>query len=160
MAVTILTDFGASERTAAIMEEAANKSINMAPALEEISVEMMLAEEALFRSQGRRGGGSWKRLKESTVKRKGNNKILMGTPDEALFKSLTERDAPYQILNITPTSIEFGTDRPWAASHQSGAPTANIPARPFLRFAPYDYAKWEKILLKYLMKPFETHASK
>jgi phage gpG-like protein len=112
---------------------------------------MLAAEEALFASQGRRGGGSWQHLKPDTVRRKGSSIILVQTG--ALRDSLTKPGAQFQILRIGNTELEFGTSRPDAAVHQTGTRDGRIPARPFMRFTPFDINRWITIINEHLLRP-------
>lgn len=134
------------------LEQGALKANTMRGPLIEISVDMMKTEEAVFASQGRRGGGSWKPLKPETIKRKGNSLILIESGE--LRASLTHPGAKYQILRIGNNEIEFGTARPGAGAHQRGSKSQGLPARPFLRFTGYDESRWIRILTSHLMEPF------
>jgi hypothetical protein len=154
--------FGDAERVSANLRLTADKatSIALRGAMYEIAGEMMLAEGVMFRSQGRRFGGSWRHLKEDTIRKKGNARILFTTgskpkydyiDNNALYRSLTYPNAPYQILNIRGYDLEFGTNRPYSWVHQYGsAADRNIPARPFLRFGKGDVDKWNVILRRHL----------
>lgn len=141
-----------AERVAAKLNLGADRALNNEEPMWNIVEDLFKVEAAIFSSQGRRGGGSWKRLSPDYAKRKGNTKILKGTTDETLFRSLTEQDAPFQILHVDNTGIEFGTDRPFAAVHQEGSRTN--PRRPFIRFTQFDINRWNQILATHLMVPF------
>ncbi len=130
------------------------RAVDIQPILEIISLEMMDITNTNFTSEGRRGGGSWKRLAPSTIDKKGSSQILVDTGD--LVESLTEPDHSMQILNIGLESIEYGTERPWAFVHQHGRRDQSIPARPFLRFLPTDAAKWRDQIGDYILRPFRT----
>lgn len=129
--------------------------------MNEISIDMMQSTASLWRSQGRRGGGSWKRLKKGTQRKKGMTKILYteGAKDgytkygnDTLFRSLTEPGARYQIREISGGAIEFGTDRPWAGVLEFGSEKKGIPPRPFIKFARYDFSRWREMIIDHLMK--------
>lgn len=161
----VILDFGTAQREALRLAGGGRAAFNMFPAMEKISMEMLAAEEQLFISQGRRGGGSWARLKPDTVRKKGSSKILYteGAHDKykpeppsgenILFKSMTKVGARFQYLKVFKNSIHFGTNRPFAAVHQYGSPARKIPARPFLRFTPGDVDRWNAILSRHVMKP-------
>jgi hypothetical protein len=129
------------------------------PAMYEIAGEMMLAEGVMFRSQGRRFGGSWKHLKPDTVRQKGNTRILFSKGSNptygslgnqnTLYRSLTYPNAPYQILHVLGYDMEFGTERPYAHVHQHGGGNY-VPARPFLRFGIGDRRKWNRIIRRHI----------
>lgn len=151
--VLIITDHGSSQRVAEMFALAGQAAISMEAPIAEITADLFRIEEAQFSSQGRRGGGSWKQLADSTVRRKGSSKILRDTDE--LYHSLTELDAPGQILEVSGSGIVFGTDRPWAAVHQHGSANAHIPARPFLRILPGDVNRWTQIILRHLERAFK-----
>lgn len=154
MEFIILDVNSSTERVAAKLNLGADAALdNEAPMLK-IVEDLFKVEAAIFASQGRRGGGSWAKLKEDTIRRKGSTEILKGTHDELLFKSLTEPEAEFQILHVDRTGIEFGTDRPFAAVHQTGSSKRNIPRRPFMRFTQFDMNRWNAILGAHLMAPF------
>ena len=74
-------------------------------------------------------GNKWAKLAASTIKRKGNNNILIDT--NRLIKSLTQRgpDAirePFASGNMV--GLVFGTAVPYAHFHMTG--TRHMPARP------------------------------
>lgn len=143
-----------AERVAAKLNLGADRALNNEEPMWNIVEDLFKIEAAIFSSGGRRGGGSWAKLKPDTIKRKGSSEILKGTHDESLFRSLTEPGAEFQILDVNRTRIEFGTNRPFAYVHQHGSSRRNIPRRPFIRFAPYDYNRWNQILAAHLMVPF------
>lgn len=160
-----LVDLGSVHKVAGEIKKLGNNARHNSEVLHLILLDMMKVEEAVFRSQGRRGGGSWKRLKDSTKEKKGMSKILYtagANPnyssygDDTLVKSLTEEDAPFQISDTSNNTVLFGTSRPWAAVHQSGSEKRSIPARPFLRFTNYDMARWSRMLEAHLLRGFGT----
>lgn len=150
----IIWDFSDFEKLAEKLTAGASTAVDTFPAMFKITEDMLRIEGEIFGSQGRRGGGSWKALQPDTAKRKGDTKILMGTQDESLFKSLTIRGAQFQILNVDNTVIEFGTERPYAYVHQTGS-AWHIPRRPFLKFLPTDIDRWSNMLLDHLIAPFK-----
>lgn len=119
-----------------------------------VAEDIFRIEESIFHSEGRRGGGSWKRLKEDTIKRKGSVEILRSS--DSLYRSVTEPGAEYQILEVDNTGIIFGTDRPWAGVQQFGSTYKNRPARPFIKFTPYDTNRWNTWIIEHLMEPFNV----
>lgn len=152
-----------TEYVAGILKVGAQRAKDTRVVMERITADMMRVEAKTFESQGRRGGGSWKRLASDTVRKKGDSQILRtdgarpgysSLEPDALFRSLTVPDAPYQILNVTRNSIRFGTDRPYAEVQQRGSWIRSIPARPFLRFLPTDMNRWRTMMIEFLMEPF------
>jgi len=158
-----ITDFGTAKREAARLEGVAVASANIRVPLEEIAADMMRIEGIMFNSGGRRGGGGWARLKTETIVKKGNSAILRTSGsaigykelpgDDILEKSLTEPDAPYQILKIFKNTIHFGTSRPYAAVHQYGSRARGIPKREFMRFTVKDHSRWNDIIAKHIIRP-------
>lgn len=143
--------------------------------MDRIVADMLRVEKVTFRAQGRRGGGSWAALAPDTIRKKGiggsnilrtdlanegYSKIGNETSSDTLFKSVTVRDAPYQILKISRNSIAFGTSRPYAGAHQTGSWLRHIPARPFLVFIPEDYTRWENMIADFMMEPMDKPSNK
>jgi phage gpG-like protein len=148
-----ISDNGTARIVAERLNESGVRAMEIEPVMMEIIKDMMRITALNFSSGGRRGGGSWAKLKPDTVKRKkGDARILRDT--DALYRSVTEPDAPYQILKLEPTGFQFGTSRPYAHVHQRGSSAAKIPARPFLRFLLPDEARWRDMLANHILKPF------
>lgn len=147
---TILKSFGDEIRVAEKLHKMEVAASDTYAPLLVIAEDMMKAEGALFASGGRRGGGSWARLKPDTIKRKGSTRILYDTG--TLEKSLTVPGAEYQVLNIGKDTLEFGTSDPVAGLHQHG--TYKMPARPVIKFTTGDSARWMNIIVGHLVKPF------
>ena len=159
-----ITDFGGATRVAAKFNTAAILVQRMRPIFEAIADDMLRVNAAWFSSDGRRGGGSWARLKPDTVRKKGDTQILRteyakpgysSIGGNALYRSLTERDAPYSILHIENYSIEIGTDRPYAGVHDAGSSKRNIPKRPVMRFTAADLNRWSNLIADYVTDPFK-----
>lgn len=143
---------GSAEKLVAKLTIGAKLAGDPLPVVDLIAEDMFKIEAKVFSSKGRRGGGSWKKLKDDTVKRKGSDTILKQSG--ILQDSLTIPNSQYQILEVHKTGIIFGTSRPFAAVHQYGSTYNNRPARPFIKFMPYDLNRWNKMLLEYLVEPF------
>lgn len=159
----IATDFGTAELEAARLAAVARAARDTQPVMYRIVRDMFRIEGILFQSQGRRGGGSWKRLKEDTIRKKGTTRILFtrgadpsykSLPgDDVLFQSVARPGAAYQDVKVFRNRIEFGTRRPHAASHQYGAPRKNIPARPFIEFLATDEIRWRRWIGEHIVLP-------
>jgi phage gpG-like protein len=164
-----ITDNGSSKRVMALLKTGAGQAANTQTVMERIAIDMMRVEKQVFQSQGRRGGGSWTRLKATTIKKKGigGNNILRTDlaragyskidgvqSSDTLYKSLTRLGSEYQIFRVMNDNVVFGTDRPYAGVHQQGSWLRNIPARPFLRFLPSDQQRWIDLISVHLMEPF------
>lgn len=144
-------DFGSILEETERLNKGALAAENTKEPLIKISVQMMEAEDALFASQGRRGGGSWKHIKPETAERKGSSVILIDTG--TLRDSLTKPNAPFQILRIGNTELEFGTSAPAAAALHEGSSDGSLPARPLLRFTGGDVDSWIRIIEDHLLAP-------
>src|SRR6266545_2075470 len=125
-----------------------------APVFGAIATDMFRVEKAIFSSQGRRFGSSWKYLAESTRLKKGHPVILVDTGD--LRRSVTEPGAEFQILQIDRFGIDFGTHRPWAFVHQFGDKRGHVPKRQFIDFNQRDLLRWTDMLFDHLLRPFRT----
>lgn len=143
----IVKIFGATELRRKLQGIAA-RTFDPVPALELIAEDIRQVEKAVFSSQGRRGGGSWKFLDPKTVERKGSDIILIDTG--ALLRSVSEADSEYSDVYIDRSTLNFGTTHPAAKAMQFGDPKHNIPARPFLRFTMFDHARWRRIIADYI----------
>lgn len=150
----VILDTGDAARFAGKLEHSALDAEDFAVPLAKIQSDIFRIERTIFKSGGRRGGGSWKKLEDSTIKRKGSIAILRDT--DALYHSLTEPGAQFQILDITPHTLVFGTERPYAIVHQEGSVAAGVPKRPFIRFLPTDVDRWSRILLNHVVKAFRA----
>lgn len=143
-----ITDEGTAEQVARRLELGAQRANELFPVLAKIAENMFAIEEAVFHSGGRRGGGSWKPLKESTVRRKGgDHRILIRTGE--LKASLTEPGHRNNILEITNNALLFGTSDELAVYHTEGA--GGLPRRPVIKFAPYDYKRWNNWIARFLV---------
>lgn len=155
-----IIDDGSALRVSNRLNRYAHRAQDTYSVMQAIAKDMLLIEGIVFSSGGRRGGGSWARLKPDTVRKKGSVEILRtgsareGYSDpghDALFESLTVEDAPGQVMNITNRGIEFGTEVKAAGIMQSGNAQRNIPARPMLRFLESDIARWDAMIIEHLM---------
>lgn len=166
----LFREFGDASRVANKLERGAGRASTQQIhyAFAKIVREMDRAEGALFRSQGRRGGGSWRRLKAETIRKKGNSRILFTkgskqgykSGDDLLYESLTQYFAKYKVLEFEGYNLVYGTDRPGARVHQHGNPEQNIPARPIIKFTAADEREWRRILLQHLLDPFNKNVTK
>jgi phage gpG-like protein len=160
----IIKDYGTPGIVANKMFESAAAAIDMSSVVTEIVFDLFRIEKIMFESEGRRGGGSWKRLAPATVAKKGGTEILRtegsppgyGSGRDLLFRSLTVLGAPYQNIKVKNDFLEFGTKRPYARVHQYGSTARKIPARPFLRFTKNDYERWERMIENHLTKAFKA----
>ena len=101
----------------------------------------------VFDSQGRRGGGSWRRLTEEWLSRKREDgldpRILHASG--ALRESVTRRGALDQIIDISNDGLLFGSQLPYAERMHYG--DSHIPARPYInKFTEKDLRQMKQIL--------------
>lgn len=147
---TIITDDGSAVAVAENLIASGRRAVNVEAPLIRIYHDMMRVEDEVFRSQGRRGGGSWAKLADTTIASKGHDIILYESG--ALWESLTDENHEFQIFDIGVDSLEFGTSRPHAELHQSGR--GGMKARPFLKFTPYDERRWAGWIGEHVVAPF------
>lgn len=140
-------DENSAEIVARRLRAGGARANELLPVMIRIAQNMFQNEEALFRSGGRRGGGSWKRLKDETVKRKGSSVILVETGE--LKASLTVPNHENNILEVTNDSILFGTSNPLGDYHSRGA--GGLPVRPVIKIAWYDLKRWDKWISEFLV---------
>jgi phage gpG-like protein len=163
-----ITEEGAGH-VAALLSAGAVQARDTQVVMEKIALDMMRVEKIVFRSQGRRGGGSWAALAPDTVRKKGiggynilrtdlakpgYSKIGGVVSSDTLYRSLTTPGAPYQILRITKDTALLGTDRPYAETQQHGSWLRSIPARPFIQILATDVDRWKGLIAEHLMTPF------
>jgi phage gpG-like protein len=108
------------------------RATHLHPVMEDIADLVLDRERRLFETRGASSGVYWSPLKGTTIKRK----IREGVDDpfaplrrkDELMKSLSERDAEFQELEVTDDSFYLATSHPSAEFHAEG--TANMAARP------------------------------
>jgi len=142
-----ISDHGTAEGVAKRLESHALRANDMLPVMTRIASNMFEVEESLFHSGGRRGGGSWKQLADSTIKKKGSSEILVQTGE--LKASLTEPGHRNNILEIGTHDVIFGSSDPFAYIHTVGA--GGLPKRPVIKFARFDHARWNRWIAEFLM---------
>ena len=102
---------------------------DFSPALEKIADDFLELEASQFSSEGKTGSGGWKALSPDYAAWKAVHypgaKIL--ERDGWLRDSLTVKDAPFGVREITPTQAVLGSSLPYAMYHQTG--TGSLPGR-------------------------------
>jgi hypothetical protein len=119
----------------------------------EIIPDLERIEFQVFKSQGRRGGGSWKFLSQETIQtkvRKGESPLI-NVATGMLLESLSvnkgfegELVSPYAIREVAPTFLTFGSSAPGAVQSQEH--------RPFLRVTRFDVARWSRWWARYIIR--------
>jgi phage gpG-like protein len=134
-----------AKRISTRFERTGLAAIHAEPAMESLAELMFRIFSATFDSQGRRGGGSWRRDTAEWMSRK----LRLGLDPNinqaslALRNAFTIRDAPHQELHITPTTVNLSTDLPYAAVTQRN--------RPFVKFTTGDRLRARAIVRDYLI---------
>jgi len=123
---------------------------DFSPALEDIADDFLELEKTQFAGQGKSGSGGWKALSPDYGAWKAVNypgaKIL--ERDGWLRDSLTVKDAPFQVREITATQAVMGSNLKYAMYHQTG--TRKMPARPPIQLSESDKTRWGKLVHEWL----------
>lgn len=129
-----------------------DNAMNAAPAFDRVADMMLGIMSKVFDSQGRRGGGSWRRLTTDWLSRKReaglDPRILHATGD--LRKSVTVRGANDQIIDISKDKLVFGSQLPYAERQHYG--DDHIPARPYIdKFTENDLRRMKQVLAAHVV---------
>lgn len=123
---------------------------DFSPALEKIADDFLKLEQTQFATEGKTGSGGWKALSPDYAAWKAINypgaKIL--ERDGWLRDSLTVKDAPFQVREISPTEAVLGSSLNYAIYHQTG--TRKMPARPPIELSASDQDRWGKLVHEWL----------
>lgn len=84
-------------------------------------------ERRIFAEERTPDGESWAALSPYTIRKKGHSIKLV--EKRLLIESMTQSGAQHAIREVDLAELVFGTNRPWATSHQYG--TDDIPQREF-----------------------------
>lgn len=124
----------------------ANAADHSRPAFNNVVDYLFKINEQQFESQGRRGGGSWRKLTTKWAQRKQRQgqDIRILHQSHTLRRSVTRRRARGQILEFTPTSVTLGTRLPYAGRHQR--------ERPFLVTTATDRENMRNLIRDHLME--------
>jgi phage gpG-like protein len=119
------------------------------PAFRTIAEMLFAITRTTFESQGRRGGGSWRRDSPEWLARKirGGLDPRIGYATHSLVKSVTEPGAPGQVLVIRRNKILFGSRLPYAAAQQR--------QRPFIKLTAADRLHMRDIIRSYLIETWK-----
>lgn len=125
-------------------------SVNAEPAFRTIAEMLFKITQTTFESQGRRGGGSWRRDSPAWLARKirGGLDPRIGYATHALVKSVTEPGAPGQVLRIRRQSLRFGSRLPYAQTQQRH--------RPFIKLTVYDRSNMRAIIREHLITAWRS----
>jgi phage gpG-like protein len=123
-------------------------AIRARPAMRKIAEMLLVIEGKIFEGQGRRGGGSWAQLTEEWLMKK----IRMGLDPRiniatgALMKSMSEPEAPHQLLHIGDTRVLLGSSLPYAETAERH--------RPYSRLTQGDQIAMGLIVLEHITSKF------
>jgi len=130
------------ERVEAALSGMARRAADLRPALADIGEYLMLAHQERFDAQESPEGEPWAPLSERYRARKKRNRDKILVLDDILAGTLR-----YQ---TTASSLLFGTDRVYGATHQLGRVEAGIPARKFLGLSSRDEDEAARLVLAHL----------
>lgn len=128
------------------------------PALSRVADYIFRMEAALFRSQGRRGGGSWRQVTEEWMDRKMKNpqtadaRILHGSG--LLRRAASVRGAAHQTLEIDRDRLNYGVNLPYARAHLEGR--GHMPRRPWIKVTKRDRQAMAKMVQDHLMASWRS----
>lgn len=112
----------------------ADRADDLSPVFNDVIIpKIMQRERRMFETRGATSGVYWSPLKKATVERKKRDTSIHDPfaplrETDSLMKSLSERDARYQILEVDADGFTFGTSHPAAGFHMSG--TTHMAKRP------------------------------
>jgi len=116
------------------------------PAFTKILAYIFDVEKRIFSSEGRRGGGSWRRLSPSWTERKSElypGETRMGIASGVLYEALTQPDAPHQNIKLQRQQLIVGIALPYIVTQQEN--------RPVIKFTKKDTEHMRGILSDHLM---------
>ncbi len=119
-------------------------STNLTPLMQDVGEQLLNSTRQRFRHEQAPDSTPWAPLSDTTKRRKTKNHDKILTEDGLLGSQI--------VYHATPNSLEIGSNRIYASTHQFGAskgqygnttkgspiPWGNIPARPFLGLSPQD----------------------
>jgi len=124
---------GRVEGIAYEIDTAGERAQHLKPILEDVMDLILYRNRRAFETRGAATGTYWAPLKKATVE----DKIRYGAPHVfsplrgftgALMKSLSERDAKYQDLDVDDDGLRLASHRPGVGYHERG--TSRMPSRP------------------------------
>lgn len=103
-------------------------AVRARPAMAKVAAYLLEVEGAIFRSQGRRGGGSWRRDTDEWLQRKMRLGLdpRINIASEALMRSMSVAGAPHQLLHIGDTRVLLGSTLPYADKVNEERPFTHI----------------------------------
>ena len=159
-------------RVVEALNQLAKKGGNMGAAFRDIGEYLLISHRERFDREEAPDGSKWEPLSEATLRRKmlkgvrrskgEKKKRLTGKRGStkagainalAASRILKEEGDLRDTLRYqeTDSSLEFGTDRIYGATHQFGDDDRNIPARPFLGLSAADEQEVIRIIEKHMV---------
>lgn len=134
-----------AKQVATRFERMGYAAVSAKPAMETIAEMMMRIFGAIFESQGRRGGGSWKfdTVEWLTRKQRMGLDPRINHATGALRRAMSEPGAEHQILLVGDTSVHLGTDLDYAQAVNR--------VRPFVKFRKQDKEAMRRVVRDYLV---------
>ena len=124
------------------LERLAVATGDLTPALQDVGEKLLISTRKRFRDQTGPDGRPWKPLLPQTLARKRKNRDKILILEGELFGQLR--------YHATADSLAVGSNEIYAATHQFGDSSRNIPARPFLGLDDADRASILRLLDKHL----------
>lgn len=167
----MLVEFSFDQRARAVfqgqLDDLRRRGVSMHPALAAVADDFLELEEQVFETQGRRIGATWRPLAEWWRRYRETHglgtKILRyeNARGGRLYRSLTQRGAPWQLRHIDADSVTVGTTLGIAPTHQKGGsatvPTRGgqrqiqVPRRRFVQLRLIDKHRWIAYQQEFLM---------
>lgn len=125
-----------------------NRLVDARPAFRRILEYVFEVETSVFNSQGRRGGGSWKKLSPAWVKRKADLGLdpRIGHATLAMRNALTKPNQDNQMIKIQKQQLIFAVSLPYIKTQQKN--------RPVIKMSKNDTAHIRGIMTNHLMGVF------
>lgn len=125
-------------------------ALNARPAMELTALEMLRIIRLNFESEGRRGGGSWRKDTQEWLLRKFRMGLdpRINRATRALYDSFAFPGAPNQQLVITDHSVILGSNLPYAGYVQR--------ERPFVKYTERDRLRLRAIIRDHLMAAYRA----
>ena len=148
--MNIVLDLTGVADVTTMLQGVSDRMIDETPAMQAIETVMLRSAQLNFVEQGR--PTPWVPLKEATVKqRRGNGEGAQILRDTGLLMQSIAPGAgnEYSTRDVTPQSVQIGTNRPGASAHQYGS--ARMPQRMFLEHQEQDISDYKIIIADFLV---------
>lgn len=140
----ITTRLEGTEEIHRLLRDLKRAAGDLTPAFRSIGEALLNSTRARFTAQRDPGGAPWAPLDPKTKRRKKKNADKILTEEGELRGTLT--------YSAGASSLVVGSPEKYAATHQFGDASRNIPARPFLGLSAADRERVERIVRDRLAK--------